>query len=650
MMSMRQLLLRRRFRRQGYSPRAHRLPKASGTAAGPLRRLPYAAFDLAVVLTGACVLLLFGLRLYGEQTLAQQADKLLLPQSTVLLAADGSVMSRIPIPGGGYRENAESGELPPLLLETVMAVEDRRFYEHKGLDYRGLARALASNVSAMRVEQGGSGITQQLARSLFLSRKQTVARKLKEAAIAMALERHLSKAEILRLYLNETYLGRGQYGVKRAAFYYFGVRDLKELTPAQVALLAGIPKGPSIYNPVDRPELAVKRMQEVLGIMKSNGLITAAEERRALQIGLHGAALSPGSAAEYSAAGYVDAALQEASARTGIPLAKLREGGYTVTTGLNPSAQRAAEAAFRNPANFPPDAGGERVQGAVVILDSRTGEVKAMVGGRDETGGGLNRAVSAARQPGSAIKPILVYGPALESGRFTPDSLLPDRPASYGGYSPGNIKGVYRGTVTMNTAVERSINAPAVWLLNEVGVTPALAFAAKLGIELPAEDRQLAIALGGTHGGVSPLQMAQAYGVFASGGRFSTGHLVREVRDGSGHLLYQCTPESQQVISARTAEMMTAMLVGAVNEGTGRKARLSGRMVAGKTGTTQLDIQGVPSAANRDAWFAGYTKGWSAAVWIGFDRTDRNHYMTDGGGTAAALFAAIMGPALNALP
>jgi len=256
--------------------------------------------------------------------------------------------------------------------------------------------------------------------------------------------------------------------------------------------------------------------------------------------------------------------------------------------------------------------------------------------------GDMNRALMDARQPGSVFKPIIAYGPALESGRFQPESMLPDQPKRYGSYQPGNVGGRYRGSVTLSQALQQSINAPAVWLLYETGLKQAKAFAQQLGIELSDEDMNLSTALGGLHQGVSPMKLAQAYAVFANEGRYNQAHFIREITDAQGSLIYRHRAEQKQVITKRTAQEMTQMLQLVVSQGTGKRAQLPQNKVAGKTGTTQAAIPNAPKGANRDIWFAGYTREWTSVVWMGFDHTDAEHYLKRGSGTAAELFAAVM--------
>ncbi|OBZ07826.1 hypothetical protein A8L34_24645 [Bacillus sp. FJAT-27264] len=606
-------------------------------------RILYTLFDLGVIVVMLMLAGLVYIHEYGSTIVSRYPDKLVLPESSIMLASDGSLLRKVPMPGSGYRTSLQLTEMPKLLIATFLAVEDRRFYTHEGLDYKGILRALVTNAANMEIAEGGSSITQQLARNLYLNRDKNLLRKVNEASIALELERRLSKSEILEMYLNQLYMGRGQYGIKAAAERYFDISDPNKLEIWQIATLAAIPKGPSIYNPVDDPERSAERRKLVLHIMEQRGLISIAQMNAALLQEYQAPPMKP----QLSAAGisYGDAALQEASRLTGKSKEELQSGGYTIVTTMNVHAQSVLEKTFLQPDSFPPDGKDRQVEASMVIMDHRNGEVVALMGGREPKAGGLNRAIMDARQPGSSFKPIIDYGPALESGKFTPDSLLSDQRAAYGSYQPTNLNGDYRGQVTMQTAIKQSINAPAVWLLHQVGIGQARKFAAKLGIELTEEDNNLAIALGGLHKGISPLKMAQAYSVFANGGKFNEGHLVRMVKNARGEVIYKYTSSSAQVISPVTADRMTTMLRSVVNEGTGKKAQTN-TPVAGKTGTTQLDLPGVSRKGNRDLWFVGYTPEWTGAVWIGFDRTDEHNYMTAGSGMAAALFSKVMTQAL----
>ncbi|OAX50359.1 transglycosylase domain-containing protein [Paenibacillus sp. AD87] len=609
----------------------------------------YHIFDASVVIV---ILLAVGyiyLVTYGEGVLRNHPEAISVASSTVITNADGTEISRLQVQNKGYAEYADLMDMPDLLKQAFLATEDRRFYNHDGLDFIGIGRAVVQDVLHMNLSQGGSSITQQLARNLYLNGDKTLVRKVNEMSIAMAMEKRFSKEELLELYLNHIYMGRQQYGVKAAAWRYFGIKDLHQLEIWQMATLAGIPKGPSIYNPVDREDLSKERRSVVLGLMHKQGIITKKQMEEARSVDYTPPNLTSASAPGSTVPAYVsalDAVIEEASRLTGKSGAEIQSAGWTIRTGLDDQAQLAMEQAFRESSRFTDDREDEQVQASMVILDQHNGEVKAMMGGRDPVKGGINRATTDARQPGSAFKPIIAYGPALESGRFKPESMLPDQRMKYGSYQPSNLGGRYRGTVTMSQAIENSINAPAVWLLHQTGLGSAHQFAGRLGIELGKEDLNLSIALGGLHKGVSPQKMVQAYSVFANNGKFNTAHLIREITDSRGRKIYAFKPETKQVISTSTATAMTGMLQDVVSQGTGRRAQLSQHKVAGKTGTTQAALPGISKEANRDLWFVGYTSKWTAAVWMGFDRTDAEHYMRSGSGVAADLFASVMKRAL----
>lgn len=614
-----------------------------------IRRGIYHIFDASIVFV---ILLAVGyiyLVTYGEGVLRNHPEAISVASSTVITNADGTEISRLQVQNKGYAEYADLRDMPDLLKQAFLATEDRRFYNHDGLDFIGIGRAVVQDVLHMNLSQGGSSITQQLARNLYLNGDKTLVRKVNEMSIAMAMEKRFSKDELLELYLNHIYMGRQQYGVKAAAWRYFGIKDLHQLEIWQMATLAGIPKGPSIYNPVDREDLSKERRSVVLGIMHEQGIITKKQMEEARNVDYTPLNSTVESTPGSTAPAYVsalDAVIEEASRLTGKSGAEIQSTGWTIRTGLDDQAQLAMEQTFRESSRFTDDREDEQVQASMIILDQHIGEVKAMMGGRDPVKGGINRATTDARQPGSAFKPIIAYGPALESGRFKPESMLPDQRMKYGSYQPSNLGGRYRGTVTMSQAIENSINAPAVWLLHKTGLGRAHQFADRLGIELGKEDLNLSIALGGLHKGVSPLKMAQAYSVFANNGKFNTAHLIREIKDSRGRTIYVFKPENKQVISTSTATAMTGMLQDVVSQGTGSRAQLSQHKVAGKTGTTQAALPGVSKEANRDLWFVGYTSKWTAAVWMGFDRTDAEHYMRSGSGVAADLFASVMKRAL----
>lgn len=577
--------------------------------------------------------------LNGQKLLMENLEKLDMAQTSIVYDKNGNEYMKL------FTENRKLvtlDQVPALLEEAVIATEDQRFGEHAGIDLWAIGRAIFRDIVARDLVEGGSTITQQVAKNMFLSAEKTFFRKATEMSIALALENNFSKEEILEMYLNEIYFGNGAYGVKSAAEVHFGVSDLNDLTLTEMAVLAALPKAPESYSPSNNPEKARERMEVVLMLMADQGYITETERREALNTEWR----TPSGSSENKTNAMRYYILEQASAVTGLSEQELRIGGFHIYTTVDPAAQGAVDRAFDNPELFPKDGPEQIAQGAMVIVDTETGGIAAMSGGRDYVAKGLNRAL-AKRQPGSAFKPIAVYAPALEEG-YTPYSMLKDEQMKFGNYEPRNLSGRYAGEVTMFEAVQRSINVPAVWLLNEIGVETGMEFAEKLGIELSGDDRNLAIALGGLTNGATPLEMARAYSAFANGGRLAESYVIERVEDAGGHSLYTHEPSSEQVMSDQTAYYTTLLLQSVTQEGgTGTRANF-GRPVAGKTGTTQLGIKGVSdSSGNRDIWFAGYTPEYAAAVWMGFDATNKEHYLTTGSGAAAALFAKVMSETLK---
>ena len=586
--------------------------------------------------------------LNGERILSENENRFELAQATIITDREGRQITKLYV-AEGNRDYVEFKDIPELVRQAFIATEDRRFYEHRGVDFWSIGRALVKDVMAGDFVEGGSTITQQLAKNLFLSADKTLFRKATEASIALALENHRTKDQILELYLNRIYFGKGQYGVKTAAKFYFN-KDLKDLELWEVATLAGIPKAPNVYNPLADPEKSKQRRAVVLDLMAEAGIVTQEEAEKAKKVDYDPKkAQTQQAGTRYPT--YTDYVLDEAVRVTGLDEDRIMRGGYTIVTAIDIAAQEAMEKAFADDDHFEKSEDGTSAQGAMVILDQHTGEIAAMVGGRDYATKGWNR-VTKPRQPGSSFKPIASYAPALETGKWFPWSTLRDDKICYdnGKYCPEDSNRTkYIGPVSMKQAVKESRNQPAVWLLNEIGVKAGIEFAARLGIELGPDDRNLAIALGGLTNGVTPLEMARAYAAFANGGFLPEPHAILEIRDDAGKTIYKYKEkEPERVMKAETSYYMTQLLLEVVKQGgTGTRAAIQGRQVAGKTGTTQLGIPGVKTSGNRDVWFVGYTPEYTAAVWMGYDRTDEKHFLQKGSGQAAALFSAVMSQALK---
>ena len=489
-------------------------------------------------------------------------------------------------------------DFPPALPAAVIAVEDRRFYHHFGLDPVGVARALWVNVVAGRVVQGGSTLTQQVAKTLFLTNARTTKRKVQELILTLWLEKHFSKNEILEIYLNRVYLGSGAWGMDAAARMYFGVSG-RRVTLAQAAVLAGLPRAPSRFNPRVNPNAALARAKEVLGTMVESGVITADQAQAAgAQIAFPVNPAAPGWFADWVA---------ERSQAIVAP-----DSDAVLRTTLDRRVQAVAESrltALLDGAG----AAANVSQGAVVVLDAASGAVRAMVGGRDFHTSPFNRAVLARRQPGSSFKPF-VWLAALEKG-MTPDDTVLDAPLHIGSWSPVNFERRFFGEITLEEALAQSINTASVRLLIKDGGPKAVAATAfRLGIagKLP-NDASLAL---GT-GEVGLLELTAAYAAFFNGGNRVTPYGL----DRTPH-------QPEPVIAPEQAAMMARMLGAVVSRGTGKAAAVAGRVVAGKTGTTQ---------DYRDAWFIGSVRGTMIGVWLG---NDDNTPMKGvlGGGLPARLF------------
>lgn len=509
------------------------------------------------------------------------------------------------------------GDLPPYVSEAVIAIEDRRFYKHFGVDPVGLARAMVTNVKEGRVVQGGSTITQQLAKNLFLTSERTYRRKARELALAFWLEFKLTKEEILTLYLNRVYLGAGTYGIEAASQRYFA-KPAEELTLPEAALLAGLLKAPSRYAPTNNMERARARSQVVLAAMVDAKLLSEDERftarRRVTR--LAEPAATPG--AHY----FADYVIEQVPGFIGSTTQSL-----IIETTLDLTFQRAAEIAL----TFALEGEGEAArvsEGAMVALDLRGG-IKALVGGRSYQRSQFNRATQARRQPGSAFKPF-VYQAALEKG-WSPADRIIDEPITIGKWTPSNYKDDYQGEVTLTTAMAKSINTVAVRLGRDVGAGAIIETASRMGLRADLQPVG-SLALG--TGEVTPLDLTQAYVPFANGGNGVFTHSITRIRTKAGEVLYERRGSGPgRVAHAITIGQMNAMLSEVVQTGTGRRAKLAnGRPMAGKTGTSQ-DF--------RDAWFVGYTANIVASVWVGNDNGAPMNKVT-GGTIPAAIWKDFM--------
>jgi penicillin-binding protein 1A len=531
--------------------------------------------------------------------------------TTRLYSAEGDILAELFVE---QRDLVPLKEIPQHLKAGVLATEDRKFYQHSGIDIKGILRAVVKNLQAGEYVEGASTITQQLTKTLFLSPEKTLRRKIREAFLALQLERRYTKDEILELYLNQVYFGSGAYGAASAARIYFN-KSSRDLTLAECALLAAMPRAPSRYSPLVNAPLAIKRRNVVLKQMVDTGVISHDEYNKA-----RSTAFSPpqrtrnGKRAPY----FVDFVKEVLEKQLGSRL--LYRGGLAITTTLSMARQAAAERALHlgldhlDNRTIVSEAAEKRqpVQGALVVLDIASGAIMAMVGGRDYAASAFNRTVSSKRQPGSAFKPF-IYALAVENG-IPQNRLILDAPVVFKGadkgrdWQPQNFSDAYAGETTLRAALARSLNIPAVRLIEQLGPTAVADFTRKLGITSPLAAN-LSLALGTSE--VSLLELTAAYAVFANQGERVTPFGVMEVADQNGGILWRVQPQKTVAMSRAGAAIITDMLEAVVLEGTARRAQMLKRALAGKTGTTNQ---------YKDALFVGYSPATAVGVWVGKDQ------------------------------
>jgi penicillin-binding protein 1A len=508
------------------------------------------------------------------------------------------------------RTPVDLADVPEDLIKALIATEDTRFYSHHGIDLRGIARAFYRNIRAKKVLEGGSTLTQQLAKVLFLTPERSYARKFKEIALALKIEQHYTKREILALYLNQMYFGSGAYGVEAASQVYFG-KKVKDLNVAECALLAGLPRSPKYYSPFKSPENARGRRAYVLNRMVATGCLTPAQAEEAKKAPLP---VQPVLKTDGPAPYFVEYVRQRVEERFGSSI--LYSGGLNIYTSINEELQNDAEQAVRSGLSKIEARRGKKrastvpLQAALMAIDPASGYIRAMVGGRDFSQSQFNRALQAERQPGSAFKPF-IYAAALDRG-FGAADILDDSPLTIKidnkkTWSPENFTKTYRGPVTMRTALALSLNVPTVRLFEKIGVDSVIAYAKKFGIKSPLSPYP-SLALGSSD--VTLSELTSAYAVFDNHGIRVGPVSILTINDSTGRVLYANDAAPEQAIKPETAYLTTNLLRGVIEKGTAWKARELRRPAAGKTGTTN-DF--------RDAWFVGYTPSLVAGVWVGYD-------------------------------
>ena len=547
--------------------------------------------------------------------------------ASLVLDREHKVMKRT------YEENRRlvtMAMMPELLPKAFVAAEDARFYQHSGVDIWSIFRAFFHNIRAGAKSHGGSTITQQVTRSLLLSRKKVYSRKVKEAILAYRIDSVMSKDDILYIYLNQIYLGEGAFGVEAAARTYFD-RRVKNLTLGQMALLAGLPQAPSRYTPFKNMELARKRQVYVLNRMAEEGYITPEAARRAYEEPL---SLDRKHAAPLGEGYYVQHVTNYVSSKYGKEL--LTGGGLTIYTSMDRTMQQRAKVSIQRglAALSGKNKKGQKPQAAMVVMEAGSGKVRALVGGADFSISQFDRAIQARRQPGSAFKPI-VYAAAMEKG-FTPESIFVDEPLSLAGtrrgktWQPRNFNNLYYGPTSLKTGLIHSRNIVAIKLLQEVGIDRVVRMARDLGISSKIKQ-DLTLALGSSE--VSLLEMTGAYTPFANNGSYTPPILIERIIDRHGNILEENLERKVQVMSERTAKQMDQMLQGVIAQGTGKEAQGLKATAGGKTGTTDSYM---------DAWFIGYTRDFVTGVWVGHDRNISLGKGASGGHVAAPIWLDFM--------
>ncbi len=575
---------------------------------------------------GVGVLTLVGAWIFVDQSVSQYAPNDALsyvrPGTITIKGVNGQILLQT---GNATRETLKSWQMPDKLKKAFVAIEDRRFYEHDGVDYRGVTRAMVQNVTSRNLVEGASSINQQLARMVYLNQERSFWRKLREVRLAQRLNQGLSKDKILERYLNLVYLGEGTYGVADSAWVYFS-KTVDRLSLAEMATLAAMPPAPNKYSPFVNPDFAQKRRNLVLDRMLDAKFITAAEAKSAKAEPLK-PKRSPMKREEQQARYFTKYIEQELPQR--ISAKAIKEGGLTVETTINPEWQTKAEEVVNSTVRSNRGSFG---QAAMVSIDPRTGGIRSMVGGTDFETHQFNRVTQAKRQPGSTFKPI-VYATAIAGG-ISPNKSYLDAPFDVDGYKPKNAGKGFKGQISMHTALINSVNIIAIKILIDTGWQPVIDNAKKMGIDSKLEP-YYSLALGGLE--VNLLEITSAYTTFANRGIHNPVHGITRVINQKGEVLYQNKPEPGRVFEPDTNAIMTWMMRGVVNEGTATSAQI-GRPVAGKTGTTDKE---------RDLWFIGFVPQLVTGVWLG---NDNNRPTGNASSTAAYAWSRFMKTAVKDFP
>ena len=604
---------------------ASRLGNESGWQAG------LKAFWHRYRLTKILLLLLLSVALIFETYLYINAKTTLvgnleqrLQVQTEVYDAEGQLAGKLSSEHGTY---VKGDQISQALKDAVVTTEDKRFYQHPGFDLIGMGRAAVGYVThGFKVVGGGSTLTQQLVKNSFLTNEQTLLRKFKELMLALEVEKHYTKDKILEMYLNHSYFGNGVYGVEDACQKYFG-QSASQVGYGQAAIIAGALKGPSLYNPVDDVEATKNRRDTVLTLLENNHVLSQADAEAAMALPVP-VNNFPVTTDSYQYPYYFDAVIEEAIQKYGLSEDDIMKGGYRIETNLNQAYQNTLQSIYSQPNLFPIGPSGDTAQSASVMMDPYQGGVMAVVGGNSgHSFRGFNRATQMKRQPGSTLKPLVAYTPALEAG-FHYDDIVMDKVKSYApnDYRPENHDHQTVGKLPLWQALAQSKNTTAVWLMDQVGINNAMDKLKAFGIPFSDKDLTLSTALGGLTTGASPLQLASAYTTFVNDGQRVQPQFIRRIVASDGKVVVdQVKAQRQGVTNAKIAREMSSMLLDVYNEGgTGAGMEPAGYQLAGKTGTVELSREG---RGTNDEWYVAYTPDFVISSWYGFDHTDEGHYL-----------------------
>lgn len=559
-------------------------------------------------------------------------EKLVMNSATTIVDESGNEVTKLFVEN---REIVPIKKIPKHVQQAFIAVEDKRFYEHHGVDLNAILKAIYKDILAGGKVESGNTITQQLAQNLFLS-NETNLRKTKELIIAINLEKLYSKQKLLEMYLNQLYFGHGAYGVQAAANYYFN-KSIQELTISEGAILAAIPKSPTNYSPILQPKKAIARRNFVLQSMVQKGYITPNEmvQSQANKLSIHAKLIKSDS--EYQA--YIDMVLHESIEKYGLTKEELQKGGYKITVPINRNVQTIAYQKFQDHRNFPDK---QDVQGSFVLLDSKSGGVLACIGGRDYQPQGINR-INVNRAPGVIIQPLAVYGPALEESNLTPYSLLVNQKKKYSNDEPTNLVLNEQPYISMSDAIIQSVYTPASWTLNMIGVDTSKKYLNQLGIL--TETKEIVRGINDLEG-ISPINLAKAYRAFAENGKMVEPYFISKIEDRNGKVVGESDVIEKQIFSKQTAWYMTRMLESAIEEGTGKVGQYLGAL-AGKTSSDSYQYN---KKTSKDAWFVGYTPNIVGVIWMGYDYPSPTENLTKGNMYATKLFKEILNDSVIAKP